>query len=665
MIPNKPKPMLTIQFVSLIVAVLPAILMFVVLTYMALKNSQTIQTEHLNETVAQMQVLISDTAEFALATGNKVTIERVIKKQIERPDILSIEIQNQQGNIFVRATDAETFGQNQLIQYRSHDIMRAPVGIEGAAQDAIYDDLAATDAADKVERVGRLIIGLNISYINEQRSKQMQSYLLLASIAFAIAVVMAYFVSRLQTEPLSQALNAVRDLRHGELKPSPPVAARIKEIALLSQDIHDLAQQLFDAEEHRALARTEREKYLIQTTQAREEADRANLAKTRFLATVSHELRTPLNTILGMIQILEDTELSPMQSNYLGLASSQTFLLNVLVKDILDFAQLEYGQLRLHLSACTIDEVVEQTFASMAMLTDGKNIKLSLQKDGDPSHYQHSVLTDPTRLKQIIGNLLNNAIKFTLQGAVQMLVGLQRARPDYLKLSVSVKDTGIGISATQIDKIFEFFQQADNSSTKNYEGAGLGLTIATELSKLLNGSISVISTQGVGSTFTFEMELLEHQQDLIEDLNDSTKTQRFNERRVLLVEDNKGSQAVILGLLGLKNIAVDVVDSADQALEKLAQQTYDLILMDCFMPNMDGFALCEALRRSGISKNIPIIGLSADAQDSTRERCFDVGMDDFIAKPIGKFELYRKLERYFLMKQETEEMLRRIGQDDD
>jgi len=670
---------LTIKKLSLVMAILPALLMFIVLIWQTLKLSSELDQQHVAETTALLQALIADNAEFALATGDNRQLQKIIAKQVTRPDIYSIEVRDENGAVFTRSVNPDNpRNSKNTITFISTQIESVAPALDNFDDDSLHISASPNqsmgESSPSTHVVGELTIGLNTGYIEAQQQQSLIKIAALAIATFLVAIASAIIASSQLTKPVSRALQAIGQLRSGNLKANTIADSRIHELTLLSQDINDLAQQLQAAAKAQEKSRQETEQHLWELSTAREAADRANLSKTRFLATISHELRTPLNSVIGMLQILEDTDLKPLQDNYVGLAHSQALLLQNLVNDILDFAQVEYGELKLHCQYVPIKELLLQTAESFRLLAEEKQLTFRVHIQGDESLYQQPIYTDPVRLQQIVTNLLSNAIKFTLQGSIDLTLFLetQEAESDLAPqqlLHVSVTDTGIGISPEQQTMIFELFQQVDDSSTRNFDGCGLGLTIASELARLLQGHIRVQSVQGKGSTFTFTAPINRLAPALPTEskaIDQRPVNESVNTKRVLVVEDNKANQKVISGLLALRNIQVDIADSAAAALEKTHHYQYPLIFIDCFMPEMDGFTLAEKicqeqLRNPAMHTKKPVlIGISADVQPSTRERCFECGMDDFIVKPISKFELFQKIEHHFSAEQAVRDIMQTI-----
>ncbi|MBF0194828.1 MAG: response regulator [Magnetococcales bacterium] len=471
-------------------------------------------------------------------------------------------------------------------------------------------------------------------------------YFMFFLIIALLGIFISWWLARTITTPLTMLDQATKSLAAGRMSTRVAIHSN-DEVGGLIQSFNQMAQDLESSNQELQREVEERTRLESAHRKAKKDADSANKAKSEFLASMSHEIRTPMNAILGMTELLADRGLAPeIREGYIHVLKRNGEALLILINDILDLSRVESGQIILEEVPFDLQELTSEILSTFYVMVDSKNIKLLKSFTPGLSPIRRG---DPTRIRQILVNLLSNSVKFTSNGEINLNISQAHGVPDPDYLRFTVSDTGIGIPEEKLETVFDQFIQVDSSSTRKYGGSGLGLSLCREFVSMMNGKIWVESKVGVGSQFMVEIPLPVAVLDKFEKEKDLTMTKpekkvdvkstALSKKRLLVVDDSEDNVLLIQAFLKGYDVDMILAENGKVGLAKYKDSQFDIVLMDIQMPVMDGYMATRAIREWELKNNKPrtaILALTANALRSDVDKSYAVGCDGHLSKPIDK-----------------------------
>ncbi len=614
----------------LLVSLIPILFLFLSLFGYTVSDRLKDSKQHQTEITEAIAVQIAAISEFALISNDFTQLEETLPSMLNR-DIISIHLQDKWGNTLIaienpeKSTEKKISVVSEVIQQKTQ----------------IHDPFTgqALDPSSTSNLLGIVRVERSLESYFQHRNKIIRISLVIGLLGAILGIILAWFASQKLSRPLAEMKEMTYEISMGKQgkRLTNKASGELQELQI---HINEMAKKL-------EIKHSELEQHMNEIQLAKEEAEQANQAKSAFLANMTHELRTPMNGALGMMQLLEGTELNKEQQEFLQHAKTSSQHLLAIVNDILDFSQIEKGKLKIKKSYFDIKQCLEEMMLPLELEAYNKGIKLTCEIDDVFNDYQ--IYTDQTRFRQILFNLLNNAIKFTHEGWVNLSAKAKIINENELRISLNIEDTGVGIPAHQQQQVFDIFQQGDNSYLSATPGSGLGLSIVKRLCQILDIQLNLLNPRRGGTVF--QLDWTSQSRAVKNALPPNHKRIEPQDLSLvgysaLLVEDNPVNQILVANALRKWGMQVFTASHGQQALEQLEQQSVDAIIMDLRMPVMDGFTATKIIRQK--LPTVAIIALTANTLSEEKQKCLDCGMNAFLSKPVNLLKLKEILHNSIL-----------------
>ena len=631
--------------------------------FFELKHSQDIAHDDINS----LARLISANARFPMAIKDHAAVGSILDSLVARKDVVSAYLLWPNGKSVVGYSRSQN-SHSRIDSSKELDFLQAEArqiaeGVQLGTEHFWQENGRLAyfmPITFEGSHVGYHYLSIELVGMYRHQISLVLGWLLVMGAAMLLTYLLSVRLQRYISGPVEQLVAQMKTISREKRLVDFPSKELNDEFSLLFHGFDEMIRALKDRDQRLERYRKNLEQEVQIRTRAleaeKERAEQASVAKSRFLANMSHEIRTPMIGVLGMSDLLRQKDLTEQDQQLVETIYQSGEALLAIINDILDLSKVEAGRLTIESVPADLVRLVEDVARLMNVTAHCKGIEIVLETAVDRLY----VLGDPVRIRQILLNLIGNAVKFTEVGKVTVSLSTSSRQAQGLcDCLIDIQDTGVGIPVEAQSRIFDSFDQGDSSTTRKYGGTGLGLTIAKELTQLMGGQLTFESRPGEGSNFSLqlpleickqsELPLLATVQNarpkplaadpLVVSASDSSKS-----RRVLLAEDNPTTQSLLTILLQQMGVELEIVDNGQKAIDFLLNEQVDLILMDCHMPFMDGLEATAQLRAQGLST--PIVALTAYAREEDEQRCLAAGMNDFLSKPFRQAELRDILTRW-------------------